>query len=191
MRYQARARCRQRYAGQYVQRGASIIHRRERSGIVLDGLRGRPSGVRVTENGRGGNLSLLTSSFTAVSSTVGSTKVKKSLWDANFWISIDADALTRYAPEQNCRAVVAELLRAVLTCGQLGKEILPSSSEVAPNTARAVIKALTENGILGSESQSDYRVTVFEPYPCACCFRTLLEKASQSGLERPNAYLQA
>ena len=62
------------------------------------------------------------------------------------------DRLARYAAAQDFRAGSSELLRAVLIRGQVERGDVAAILGVAPRTARAVIKELTDNGILGSET---------------------------------------
>lgn len=60
--------------------------------------------------------------------------------------------LTRYAAARDFRAGGPELLRAVLLRGHVERGDAGAILGVAPRTARAVIKELTDDGILGSET---------------------------------------
>lgn len=62
-----------------------------------------------------------------------------------------ADRLARYATVRGVRAGGAELLRAVLVRGRVERGDVASILRVAPRSARAVIKELSDDGILGSE----------------------------------------
>jgi Fic family protein len=62
------------------------------------------------------------------------------------------DRLGRYAAAQDFRTGGSELLRALLIRGQVARGDVAAILGVAPRTARAVIKELTDNGILGSET---------------------------------------
>lgn len=60
--------------------------------------------------------------------------------------------LTHFAETQNFRTGGAELLRVVLIRGQVERGNVATILNVAPRTARAVIKELTDAGILGSDT---------------------------------------
>lgn len=62
------------------------------------------------------------------------------------------ERLARYAAARDFRTGGAELLRAVLVRGQVERGDVAAVLGVAPRTARAVIKELTDDGILGSET---------------------------------------
>lgn len=62
------------------------------------------------------------------------------------------DRLARYAAARDFRAGGAELLRVVLIRGQVERGDVAAILAVAPRTARAVIKDLSDDGILGSET---------------------------------------
>lgn len=60
--------------------------------------------------------------------------------------------LTRFAAAQDFRSGGADLLRVTLIRGQVERGDVAAILGVAPRTARAVIKELTDNGVLGSET---------------------------------------
>jgi Fic family protein len=62
------------------------------------------------------------------------------------------ERLARYAALRGFRAGGAELLRAVLVRGRVERGDVATILGVAPRTARAVIKELSDDGILGSET---------------------------------------
>jgi Fic family protein len=62
------------------------------------------------------------------------------------------DRLARYASAQDFRAGSTALLRAVLIRGQVARGDVAAVLGVAPRTARVVIKELTDDGILGSDT---------------------------------------
>lgn len=58
--------------------------------------------------------------------------------------------LARYATSRDFRAGASDLLRAVLVRGEVDRGDAAAILGVAPRTARAVIKELTDDGVLGS-----------------------------------------
>ena len=67
-------------------------------------------------------------------------------------LSAMKNRLTHFAEAQNFRTGGAELLRVVLIRGQVERGNVATILNVAPRTARAVIRELTDAGILGSDT---------------------------------------
>ena len=83
--------------------------------------------------------------------------------------------LMHFAETQNLRTGGAELLRVVLIRGQVERGNLATILNVAPRTARVVIKELTESGILGSDTPRSALELRFPSQTHDMLFPTLFE----------------
>ena len=136
-----------------------------------------------------GNLSLATlMRFTGWFLQVCLDQVK--FMDELLDIGVMADRHTRYAAEQNFRAVVAELLRAVLTCGHVGPRRYCRHPRGRAQHSQSCDQSADGEWHFGvRDTPVRLRFTFSEPYPMWCFFRTLskADRVTRTAQRRPSA----